>query len=81
LLRRDGDVLGVASVEDPTHAAHHGGDLLTDAEAAVARIVDHAGRRKIVDQHSGRIAVNTKKGEGTTVRILFPRITARCPPP
>ena len=36
--------------------------------------------RKIVDQHSGRIAVDTKKGEGTTVRILFPRIASRCPP-
>jgi signal transduction histidine kinase len=29
--------------------------------------------RKIVDQHGGRIAVDTKRGEGTTVRILLPR--------
>lgn len=29
--------------------------------------------RKIVDQHAGRVAVDTKKGEGTTVRVVFPR--------
>ena len=29
--------------------------------------------RKIVDQHGGRVVVDTKKGEGTTVRVMFPR--------
>jgi len=30
--------------------------------------------RKIVDQHGGRVAVDTKKGEGTTVRVFLPRV-------
>ncbi len=29
--------------------------------------------RKIVDQHQGRVLVDTKKGEGTTVRVVLPR--------
>jgi PAS domain S-box-containing protein len=31
--------------------------------------------RKIVDQHQGRVQVDTKKGEGTTVRVVFPRLS------
>jgi PAS domain S-box-containing protein len=30
--------------------------------------------RKIVDQHSGRVVVDTAKGEGTTVKIVLPRM-------
>ncbi len=30
--------------------------------------------RKIVDQHQGRVLVDTKKGEGTTVRVVLPRL-------
>jgi PAS domain S-box-containing protein len=33
--------------------------------------------RKIVDQHQGRVLVDTKKGEGTTVRVVLPRIQPR----
>jgi signal transduction histidine kinase len=33
--------------------------------------------RKIVDQHQGRVVVDTKKGEGTTVRVVLPRWTPR----
>jgi PAS domain S-box-containing protein len=29
--------------------------------------------RKIVDQHQGRVAVDTKNGEGATVRVVFPK--------
>jgi signal transduction histidine kinase len=29
--------------------------------------------RKLVDQHGGRVLVDTKKGEGTTVRVVLPR--------
>jgi len=29
--------------------------------------------RKLVDQHGGRVQVDTGKGEGTTVRVVFPR--------
>jgi signal transduction histidine kinase len=29
--------------------------------------------RKIVDQHQGRVLVDTKKGAGTTVRVVLPR--------
>jgi len=29
--------------------------------------------RKIVDQHGGRVVVDTKKGEGTAVRVILPR--------
>jgi PAS domain S-box-containing protein len=29
--------------------------------------------RKIVDQHQGRVLVETNKGEGTTVRVVLPR--------
>lgn len=29
--------------------------------------------RKIVDQHGGRVLVETKKGEGTTVRVALPK--------
>ncbi|MRG92020.1 response regulator [Polyangium spumosum] len=29
--------------------------------------------RKIVDQHAGRVVVDTKKGEGTTVKVFLPR--------
>ncbi|AUX40903.1 sensor histidine kinase [Sorangium cellulosum] len=32
--------------------------------------------RKIVDQHAGRVEVNTRAGEGTTVRVRLPRFTA-----
>jgi PAS domain S-box-containing protein len=35
--------------------------------------------RKIVDQHSGRIAVDTGKGAGTTVRVILPRLCAGKP--
>jgi signal transduction histidine kinase len=31
--------------------------------------------RKIVDQHAGRIVVDTRKGEGTTVNVILPRRT------
>jgi PAS domain S-box-containing protein len=31
--------------------------------------------RKIVDQHQGRVLVDTKKGAGTTVRVVLPRWT------
>jgi PAS domain S-box-containing protein len=30
--------------------------------------------RKIVDQHSGRIVIDTKRGQGTTVRVILPRM-------
>jgi PAS domain S-box-containing protein len=30
--------------------------------------------RKIVDQHLGRVLVDTRKGEGTTVRVVLPRL-------
>jgi signal transduction histidine kinase len=30
--------------------------------------------RKIVDQHSGRVAVDTERGKGTTVRVILPRM-------
>lgn len=30
--------------------------------------------RKIVDQHSGRVAVDTQRGQGTTVRVILPRM-------
>ncbi len=33
--------------------------------------------RKIVDQHQGRVLVNTKRGEGTTVRVVLPRLQGR----
>jgi signal transduction histidine kinase len=33
--------------------------------------------RKIVDQHSGRVVFDTQKGEGTRVRVIFPRAPAR----
>jgi PAS domain S-box-containing protein len=33
--------------------------------------------RKIADQHSGRVLVDTRKGEGTTVRVVFPRPPAK----
>jgi PAS domain S-box-containing protein len=33
--------------------------------------------RKIVDQHQGRVLVDTKKGEGTTVRVVLPRLAAK----
>jgi len=33
--------------------------------------------RKIVDQHQGRVLVNTKRGEGTTVRVVLPRLAAK----
>lgn len=36
--------------------------------------------RKIVDQHSGRIAVDTKQGEGATVRVILPRLLGPPPP-
>lgn len=29
--------------------------------------------RKIVDQHGGRVVVDTRKGEGTTVKVILPR--------
>jgi PAS domain S-box-containing protein len=29
--------------------------------------------RKLVDQHGGRVVVDTKKGQGTTVRVILPR--------
>jgi signal transduction histidine kinase len=29
--------------------------------------------RKIVDQHQGRVLVETNEGEGTTVRVVLPR--------
>jgi signal transduction histidine kinase len=29
--------------------------------------------RKIVDQHGGRVVVDTRKGEGTRVRVILPR--------
>lgn len=29
--------------------------------------------RKIVDQHAGRVVVDTRKGEGTRVRVILPR--------
>lgn len=32
--------------------------------------------RKIVDQHGGRVAVETKKGEGTIVRVSLPRFSS-----
>lgn len=32
--------------------------------------------RKIVDQHGGRVVVETKKGEGTVVRVNLPRISS-----
>ena len=32
--------------------------------------------RKIVDQHGGRVVVETKKGEGTGVRVNLPRISS-----
>jgi len=41
--------------------------------------------RKIVDQHAGRVAVDSKPGEGATVRVILPRIgpgsPSRPPPP
>jgi PAS domain S-box-containing protein len=33
--------------------------------------------RKIVDQHQGRVEVDTKRGAGTTVRVVLPRLHAR----
>jgi PAS domain S-box-containing protein len=33
--------------------------------------------RKIVDQHQGRVVVDTGKGEGTTVRAVFPRLVVK----
>jgi PAS domain S-box-containing protein len=33
--------------------------------------------RKIVDQHQGRVLVDTKKDEGTTVRVVLPRLPAK----
>lgn len=33
--------------------------------------------RKLVDQHQGRVVVDTKKGEGTTVRVVLPRAPAK----
>jgi PAS domain S-box-containing protein len=33
--------------------------------------------RKIVDQHGGRVEVDTKKNEGTTVRVVLPRHHAK----
>ena len=33
--------------------------------------------RKIVDQHQGRVLVDTKKGAGTTVRVVLPRAPAK----
>ncbi len=33
--------------------------------------------RKIVDQHQGRVVVDTDQGEGTTVRVVLPRIQPR----
>ncbi len=35
--------------------------------------------RKIVDQHQGRIAVDTHRGEGTTVRVRLPRYASSSP--
>jgi signal transduction histidine kinase len=35
--------------------------------------------RKLVDQHGGRVVVDTKKGVGTTVRVLLPRSTEPSP--
>ena len=37
--------------------------------------------RKIVDQHQGRVVVDTKKGAGTTVRVVLPRAPAKEHPP
>lgn len=33
--------------------------------------------RKIVDQHAGRVEVDTHKGEGATVRVVLPRHTVK----
>jgi PAS domain S-box-containing protein len=33
--------------------------------------------RKIVDQHAGRVEVDTHKGEGATVRVVLPRHSAK----
>ncbi len=33
--------------------------------------------RKLVDQHQGRVVVDTHKGEGTTVRVVLPRWRAK----
>ena len=35
--------------------------------------------RKIVDQHQGRVLVDTQKGEGTTVRVVLPRLPQPSP--
>jgi len=35
--------------------------------------------RKIVDQHSGRVSVDSRPGEGTTVRVILPRMQANSP--
>ena len=37
--------------------------------------------RKIVDQHQGRVEVDTRKNEGTTVRVVFPKLWPPVPPP
>jgi len=33
--------------------------------------------RKIVDQHQGRVEMETKKNEGATVRVIFPRLAPK----
>jgi signal transduction histidine kinase len=35
--------------------------------------------RKLVDQHQGRVVVDTMRGEGTTVRVVLPRWTPPAP--